>query len=110
MGSLETWGTAAAIVLLLECAVGMFLVLVVAFGLWKGSAWAVNHVGQGFAWLDDRVRRVRDLLVHYQAQAATPFVKAHALLAGLRAAVQAVRGRPDGEDPPAAPPHPTAQS
>ncbi len=94
MGSLETWGTVAAIVLLLECMVGMVVVLAVAFGLWKGSEWVVNHIAQGFAWLDEHVRRAHNLLVHYQARAAAPFVKAHAALAGLRAAGRALTQAP----------------
>ncbi len=97
MGSLETWGTVAAIVLLLECMVGMVLVLAVAFGLWKGSEWVVNHIAQGFAWLDQQVQRGREMLVYYLGRAAAPFVKAHAALAGLRAAGRAVQAGNRGE-------------
>ncbi|GEM_PF-6554895 len=97
MGSLESWGTVAAIILTLECIVGMTLVLGVAFALWRGSVWVVTRASQGMSWADQQLRRGRDVLVTYQAKVVAPIVAAHGAVAGLRALLTHLRA---GVSPP----------
>lgn len=91
MGSLETWGALAAILLTIECMVGMLIVLALAFGVWKGSQWVVRNTSRGFEFIDRKFAQGRELLETYQAKVAAPFVQARGVVAGIEAGWQTLR-------------------
>lgn len=92
MGSIHTWGALATILLVIECMVGVLVLLAIAFGLWKGSEWVVNNIERGFAFINEKVVQGRELLTKYQAKVVEPFVRGHGLVAGIESGWRAVRG------------------
>lgn len=99
MGSIHTWGALATILLVVECMVGVLVLLAISFGLWKGSEWVVNNTKRGFAFIDEKVAQGRELLTKYQAIVAEPFVRGHGVVAGIEAGWRAVRRQGDTSPP-----------
>lgn len=91
MGSLETWSAIAASFLLLQCIVGMLVLAAVAFGLWKGMAWVVNHADLAFQKAHAYLQEGRRHLRRIEQRISAPFVQANALLAGVEEALRVLR-------------------